>query len=40
MKFSRKGNREWKAKETGRGEKNLEKKKLTRMSTCVASGTS
>ena len=29
MKFSQKGNREWKAEETGRGEKNLEKEKET-----------
>ena len=40
MKFSRKGGREWKAEEIGRGEKNLKKKELTRMSTCVASCTS
>ena len=36
----RKGNKEWKAEETGRGEKNLERKKLTRISTCIAFDTS
>ena len=40
MKFSRKGNKEWKDEENDRGEKTLEKKKLTRMSTCVTSSTS
>ena len=40
MKFSRKGNKEWKAEEIVREENNLERKKLTRMSMCIASGTS
>ena len=40
MKFSRKGNKEWKAEETVREENNLERKKLTRMSTCIASSAS
>ena len=40
MKFSRKGNKKWKAEEIGRKENSLEKKRLTRMSTCIAFGTS
>jgi len=40
MKFSKKGNKEWKVEKTGREENNLEKKRLTRMNTCIAFGTS
>ena len=40
MKFSEKGNKEWKAEEIGQEENNLEKKGLTRMNTCIISGTS
>ena len=40
MKFLRKGSKERKAEEIGRGEKNLKKKELTRISMCVASCTS
>ena len=40
MKFLRKGSKERKAEEIGRGEKNLKKKELTRIITVVAPGTS
>ena len=40
MKFLGKGSKEWKAKETGQGEKIVGRKKLMRIGTNIASGTS
>jgi len=40
VKFVRKGKEEWKAEKTGQGGKNLERKKLTRIGTCITSDTS